>query len=564
MTTMRDPTPHEPTDRTSDSRSPRIRAGFGLIAAAGVVALVLAAGAPTATAERPGSAAVAQVETVGEAVFARQCAGCHGAAGQGGIGPDLRLWTGTVEALAEVVAGGANGMPAFSPTLVPDQIDAVAVSVDQLVGTSVYLGECASCHGTDGEGGLGPSLTTSRTGDAERRSTIEDGRGAMPGFGDTLDQQAIDALVWRTAGYQEVGRTLFATHCAACHGPSGDGGTGPSLVDSAIEEDEAAAIVENGFGGMPAFGSTLREGAIEAVISFALGLEPGGPPTTSTSTTTTTLVTSAPELYSAHCASCHGDDAEGAIGPPLTRRRFEEPAVREVITAGRGSMPGFGDVLAPEQVSALVAFVETLAAPPGGTEGTPAGAELYAHQCAACHGADGRGGLGPSLRTTLLTGNELRAAIVQGNPTMPAFGLSLASEELGVITDFVEWLRRTDQSIVTLRGGPAIYRQDCAGCHGPSGEGGVGPELQGTGLTVNEIVARVYGGHEAGMPAFAGALDGQQVRAVAEYVRRFESAVEPDDGLDVYLVAVIVLGVAVVAVTGLILTSHIRERRDLA
>lgn len=552
----------EASARSHRGRS-AVAIGASAVAAISMMVVVFATGTRPAegTPARRSPIAAAQVDPIGEAVFIRQCAGCHGPSAEGAIGPDLRLWAGTTDELATIVANGADGMPAFAATLLPEQIDAVAAYVVDLVGTTDYLDRCATCHGPDGSGGVGPSLKTSRRTDEERRSIVAIGSGSMPGFEDEFDPDELDALVWRTAGYQQVGSTLFGTHCVGCHGSSGEGRTGPALAGLAIERDQARSIVRNGFGGMPAFGSTLDDGDIDAIVAFALAIEGGEEPTTSTSTTTTMVLRSGPELYAEHCASCHGDDAEGAIGPPLTERELTEGAIRDVVTSGRGSMPSFDGVLTSDGMSALVDFVETLAKPPPGTAATAAGADLYAHQCAACHGADGRGSLGPSLRTTQLEGSELRAAIVQGNATMPAFGFSLESRELDVITEFVEWLKRTDRSIVTLRGGPAIYGQDCAGCHGRSGEGGVGPALRDLDLTVNEIVARVYGGHEAGMPAFAGALDGQQVRDVAQYIKRFEPGPQPDEGVDVFLVAAIVLGAGAAAFAGLILVSRSRDRR---
>ena len=497
-----------------------------------------------------------QVQSEGRVAFERQCAGCHGANGQGAIGPDLRRWTGSVEETATVIARGAATMPAFSATLTTEQIEALARYLDELVGTSVYARACAACHGANGEGGIGPSLKVSELADADRRSVIENGAGQMRGFADDLTETDIDALVWRTAGYRSVGPAIYATQCAPCHGVGGQGLTGPSLIGSSVSPQEAVTIVGSGFGGMPAFGAKLDPGDVEAIVAFALGLD--SIPATTAPTTTTTQFVSAIDIYAGSCASCHGVDAEGAIGPPLVGLSISGEELAETVVEGKGSMPDFSGVLGSEEVAALVEFLQTLAEP-SSTEATEAGAGVYAEQCAACHGADGRGALGPSLRTTLLSGDELRGAIARGNATMPAFARTLSSSDLELAAEFIEWLKQAGGSVVPLRGGSVIYRQDCSACHGDRGEGGLGPELRNTALRVNEIIARVYGGHAAGMPAFAGALDGRQVRDVADFIKTFERSAETDSGFGTVQVALLVAA-GIVALAAASLTI-VRVRR---
>jgi dihydro-heme d1 dehydrogenase len=72
----------------------------------------------------------------------------------------------------------------------------------------------------------------------------------------------------------------------------------------------------------------------------------------------------APELYQQRCASCHGADRLGAMGPallPENLERLKRPAAEEVIAQGRHAtqMPGFGDKLSKEQIGQLVDFVYT-------------------------------------------------------------------------------------------------------------------------------------------------------------------------------------------------------------
>lgn len=64
------------------------------------------------------------------------------------------------------------------------------------------------------------------------------------------------------------GPTLFAEHCAACHGLSGEGGRGPTLVAriDVIGRNTARRQITKGSLSMPAFGRTLTRAEIEAVL----------------------------------------------------------------------------------------------------------------------------------------------------------------------------------------------------------------------------------------------------------------------------------------------------------
>jgi mono/diheme cytochrome c family protein/DNA-binding beta-propeller fold protein YncE len=74
-------------------------------------------------------------------------------------------------------------------------------------------------------------------------------------------------------------------------------------------------------------------------------------------------------LYAEQCASCHGPDRLGAIGPALLPEnlgRISPKATADVIANGRPAtqMPGFSDQLSAEELQALVRFVQTPVDPP--------------------------------------------------------------------------------------------------------------------------------------------------------------------------------------------------------
>ena len=72
----------------------------------------------------------------------------------------------------------------------------------------------------------------------------------------------------------------------------------------------------------------------------------------------------APALYVTHCASCHGADRLGAIGPallPESLGRLKPEAAAAVIRNGRPAtqMPGFADTLTEADIATLAALIAT-------------------------------------------------------------------------------------------------------------------------------------------------------------------------------------------------------------
>ncbi len=59
------------------------------------------------------------------------------------------------------------------------------------------------------------------------------------------------------------------------------------------------------------------------------------------------------------------------------------------------------------------------------------GAEIYASNCAGCHGADGSGVSGPSLIDAVpnRSDDEILSAVTEGGDTMPPFTLSCGEQD---------------------------------------------------------------------------------------------------------------------------------------
>lgn len=123
-------------------------------------------------------------------------------------------------------------------------------------------------------------------------------------------------------------------------------------------------------------------------------------------------------------------------------------------------------------------------------QAAPNGTNLYVRNCAACHGIDGRGGVGVPLSLpdflSTVDNDYLKQTIRLGRPgrVMPAFEHFSDAEIDAIVGHLRSWdaTPAPDYTPLAVAGdvtrGAAIYAQRCASCHGANGEGGTG-----TGVT---------------------------------------------------------------------------------
>jgi mono/diheme cytochrome c family protein len=80
-------------------------------------------------------------------------------------------------------------------------------------------------------------------------------------------------------------------------------------------------------------------------------------------------------------------------------------------------------------IVALVVLLPRVVAAQGAPQGAPAGAELYiAKGCLGCHGASGRGGVGPPLADTKLTRDAFLTQLRHPRGIMPSFPETVVSD----------------------------------------------------------------------------------------------------------------------------------------
>jgi mono/diheme cytochrome c family protein len=214
------------------------------------------------------------------------------------------------------------------------------------------------------------------------------------------------------------------------------------------------------------------------------------------------------DLYTDNCASCHGWDARGLDGRPDIRcSRSVHDAVRNGRIGVIGEMPAFPN-LDDDDIATIQAFLVGLCPTDSAT-----GADLYAGNCAACHGTDATGtSAAPSVRCATRVVDAVRVGRGAAMPSLPA----LADAELARIDAHLDQL-----CTAAGRPGADLYAGNCGTCHGATAGGGRnalgvrGPDIRCQGA--NDFQEKVRKGDDD-MPAFP-ALDAGDVTAIATWVR---------------------------------------------
>jgi cytochrome c oxidase cbb3-type subunit 3 len=162
------------------------------------------------------------------------------------------------------------------------------------------------------------------------------------------------------------------------------------------------------------------------------------------------------KLFLNNCAQCHASDGGGSRGfPNLTDGDWlwggTPEAVKATITAGRtGVMPPWGAVLGEQGAKDAAHYVMSLSGLAHDSIRAARGKPLFAQNCSACHGAEGKGN--PALGAPDLTdGTWLYSAaepviietITKGRTNeMPAHKDLLSESRIHLLTAYVLSLSR--------------------------------------------------------------------------------------------------------------------------
>jgi mono/diheme cytochrome c family protein len=481
--------------------------GATVVIVAGVVLLTI-----LSVKEAPPPAEAAEGDQTA-ALYANNCASCHGASISVPPGTNLH---------AIIEQGKHEGMPSWSGDLTSNQIDALAGFILSPGGSKLFTDNCSACHEA-------PELVA---GDPlELKKALDEGTSYpahagvdVPEWTDVLTRdERTDLLNFLVA---PDGQRLFAINCSSCHGRS---------VSFAGEESDLRSIITQGglHLQMPPWRERLSATELDTLARYVV--DPVSAP-------------NGEALFREFCSVCHGQRVP---------RADDVDQARDVIASGGAhqTMPVWGEVLTPEQLDALVQYTLDSAR---GTS-LEIGQQLFAQYCAACHGDFGEGGRNPARADDIIApissaeflktrdDSTLRAVIAQGQPNFgmspfgTAYGGPLEDDEIDAIVAFIRsWEANPPVELppevaatpVSLTG-PDIYAEVCVQCHGPEGEGGIGPSLRDpelqeryTDQTLFDIISE---GHKASaMIAWGEILTSEQIEQLVVFIRGLE-APEPEE-----------------------------------
>ena len=441
------------------------------------------------------------------ALYAKNCAPCHGDSMTVKPGTDLH---------AVIAQGKHEGMPAWSSDLSSDQIDALAGFILSPGGSKLFTEDCGACHEVQELVGSNPiELKNALDQGLQYPAHANIAPDQWPGEINQLDStRIINFLI------APDGQRLFTIYCSACHGNG-----------VAYPGDEAqlrTIIIQGGMHlEMPSWQAKLSSADIDLLAKYVVN--PESEP-------------SAKALFQTNCSKCHGNRIPKSDTVEQARQTIQSGGVHQ-------TMPVWGQILTEEQITALVNFSVSA------SKGTAleVGQDLFAKNCALCHGDFGEGGVNPTRTNDIIfpistaeflkTRDDytLSSIIAQGQPNsgMSPFGTvyggPLDDDQINSIVAYirsweanppVELPPEISQNLLALSGSE-IYSNICSQCHGPNGEGGVGVALADPAIqkkySDEDIYNAISKGHAgSSMIAWEGILSKDQIQALVVFIRQME------------------------------------------
>ena len=379
---------------------------------------------------------------VGQSLYGMNCAACHGDRGEGGIGPSLNapsfLGIASDAFFAETIVNGRpnTAMPTWrelDSRQVSDLIsyirswqprrndpDAVLANLETAktrAGGFLYAGICAGCHGAFTEGGVGTQLNNPvflrSASDRMLREWITYGKLGTPmrgfrkggqGMVELQDRQIDDLVAYLRSlersprvsvmrsphGRPERGRDWYEVACASCHGPQGEGASGPALANPAFlqaaSDEFLMATLALGRDGTemrpvkkgPQSILSLTSDQVNDLVAFLRAWETDPPPEAIAHRFVIPWdLVRGERLYTSHCSGCHGvrgkaeikDEKLSAWAPVLNNEGFLSAAtdgfLQATIARGRAgtAMRPFGRGaqglvdLSMEDIDDIVAYI---------------------------------------------------------------------------------------------------------------------------------------------------------------------------------------------------------------
>lgn len=326
------------------------------------------------------------------------------------------------------------------------------------LGSEIYQAQCVTCHGAQGEGGVGFVLNSktllNNTPDEVFFSLIRSGvpNTQMPAwsvdFGGPLTDEDVRNVVAFIRAWEptapviepvtfepspERGAVLFATTCSICHGENGKGGKeAPAINDAArlanLDANWYRQVIKNGrpAKGMPTWGTVLAPAQVDDLVALIDSWREGKTVQASFDIT---------ELLNAAIFSLQNEDAASAK-LQISRAKMVAPvSAAEILSNAEAQLE------ADDPTGALKTLEILQAQWPMGDPAN--GSVIYSERCAVCHGTEGQGGVGKVLKPNeYIQGQknaDLIAFLLVGRPgtAMAGFKGRLADNELADVVTFL-------------------------------------------------------------------------------------------------------------------------------
>jgi cytochrome c5 len=129
----------------------------------------------------------------------------------------------------------------------------------------------AGCGGGDSDGGARLEAEAAGAESESSSSTTEAPSGSSAGSSpESSSGSSTTTTGAASGGGAPTGEEVYRRNCASCHGETGGGGFGPSMVGVAdrLALEDHVAVVRDGRGRMPAWASSLSPEEIEAVVDY--------------------------------------------------------------------------------------------------------------------------------------------------------------------------------------------------------------------------------------------------------------------------------------------------------
>ncbi len=167
--------------------------------------------------------------------------------------------------------------------------------------------------------------------------------------------------------------------------------------------------------------------------------------------------------FKVNCTNCHGSGAEGSIGYPNlndddwlwggdldTIQQTIAHGIRDAVDPDTriADMPAFGEMLQPDEIRQVAAYVVSLTGTPRDAAMVEPGKQIFLDNCSSCHGEDAKGNreLGaPNLADAIWLKVNGEAEIAEQvrapkHGVMPAWQARLSSDTVKQLTVYIHSL----------------------------------------------------------------------------------------------------------------------------